>query len=176
MTRMTILLCGLGLLTACGTEEGTETTTSTSTTTSSFMPQEGWWTVGFLAEIEDDCNMMDDSKEELFGIELLLINDTDFHFIDEDGEVDNCTLSWVGADLTFDCGTTAEEVADLSKHGLDALVTGEYSLMGTFESSTDGIAEMNITIDCEGDDCGFVAKKFGDLPCMGISEYGLTAD
>ena len=51
MTRLTILLCGLGLLTACGTEE----TTSTSTTTSSFMPQEGWWTVGAPTVIEDDC-------------------------------------------------------------------------------------------------------------------------
>lgn len=176
MTRLTMILCGLGLLTACGTEEGTETTTSTSTTTSSFMPQEGWWTVGVPTAIEDDCGLIDDGKEEPFGIELVVIDDTNIQFIDEDGSVDDCTLSSAGQDLAFDCGAEPETIADLSKHGMDALVTGTFALMGLFESSTTGTAEMNITIDCEGDDCGFVAKKFGDLPCLAAAEYVITAD
>ena len=174
------------LLVACGDKGGSDDSGSSdgnggSTDNGAFAPQEGAWDITPGAT-EDGCGIgIFDDDEGGVGILAMGSDGVSFTFQpeldDEDtgGEIEpfNCTLD--GQDFT--CIVDMGEDAESDIEGIDATIINAGSMGGAFSNETTGELVMEMTIDCEGADCGDVAEMFGvtAFPCTASQTYGMAA-
>ena len=60
---------------------------------------------------------------------------------------------------------------DLTKDGVDVYLTRSITYSGVFETTTSGSLSSELTVSCEGEDCGQFEKKEGTpLPCTVLIE------
>jgi len=158
------------LLAACGSKD-------------SFAPEEGTWTSTPGAS-DDGCGIGSFDDGEDAGTVTLEMNSAGdgFTFIPDEDEDDtagpvepiDCDLDGMDFTCTVDMGGDEETALE----EVDATILNSGTMTGSFSDSTTGELTMEITIDCEGADCGDVASAFqlSGFPCSSSQTYDLAKD
>ena len=132
-----------------------------------FSPSEGLWTLpepnmtldtcGFSEDDEGGEDTDDDTSSPL----LTLGDDGAFTIVlgpdSEDSQSLACTLDA----QNFTCGMSEESPMD----GMDAVLTMEMNLSGSFSSADAFTGGMGMDMSCTGPDCAMLAEFGMELPC-----------
>lgn len=163
------------LLVACGSKGDSDDSGSSS---DGFAPQAGTWTITPGAS-EDGCGIgiFDDDEDAGEAVLTMDSDGTSFAFLPEDDDGDepiSCTLD--GQDFT--CPVDMGDDGETDMDDMDATILNSGSMGGSFSNVTTGEIEMEITVDCEGADCGDLAEAFGvtEFPCSASQTYGMAAE
>ena len=134
-------------------------------------PVEGTWTFSDLQVLEDTCTASDEDASEPEDLLLTLaLTDDGFTFISTEEDVSSIPCTLDGNDFT--CDIEAEESS-----GDAFTMTIDYSLTGTFSSSTEATSAMGTFASCEGEGCSMLEEQINvSLPCSIQTTSKVTAD
>ena len=125
---------------------------------SNVIPKSGKWSYSNFDYDPNGCNLLPPEKEYPFQLEVIDRDTIELIYEDEE---QICVLS-MGE---FDCETRTEEI-DLSVEiGVDAIITEEIRVTGSFSDDMTGTEANTISLSCEGEACA-------DLTVGGDEESG----
>ena len=139
---------------------------------SNIEPRSGAWDFSGSAPVDDTCNY-----EDLYTDQpgtFVLDNNGDGTFTVTAGEnVFECTISG----LTFSCPERLFGENDVgAAAGLDAIVSYNVSVTGSFSSETEMSGRQLFSLDCEGADCATVEAVVGVMtPCGWAQDFSAEA-
>lgn len=145
--------------------------TPTEETSTPFVPAAGDWSVTFAQTFTGDCaldNMA--TQQPPSSTWVIEAEPVGFTLYDETGYPSGCTLDDAQG---FACpdGTYTVSYAESGYDAEEAVTSGVY---GTFLDATDLTAELDITAECSGADCGEVGTQYGasfSYPCTAIASF-----
>jgi hypothetical protein len=143
------------------------------TDTEAVFPTEGHWSYDSEEVTENTCDLPS-GGDGGGGFTLALTGNGIFELTSDDGYgTFPCTLD--GEDFTCDPQIAWEE--DLSQYGLDAILSAEATVEGTFTAPDQMTGSRSSEMSCVGDDCDQAWADMGaEPPCVKVVAFTASVD